>query len=261
MYAMPLGKPLRISCFTADTEEARAARAALENLYGCVSPQDADAIVVLGGDGTMLEALHKTLALDKPLYGMNRGSLGFLLNPWRAEDLPGRLARSEGVTIHPLRMKVLTGDGMEYEAIAYNEVSLFRESRYAARIGVAIDGIERLPELVCDGILVSTPAGSTAYNLSAHGPILPLSANVLALTPISAFRPRRWRGALLPASARIRLEVLDPSKRPVSATADFTEIRDAVQVDVWPSEDFGRTVLFDPDHGLAERILKEQFAG
>lgn len=253
--------PLKIACFTADTDEARAARAALKNLYGEVDPQEADVIVVLGGDGTMLEALHKTIALDRPLYGMNRGSLGFLLNPWQAEGLPERLARSEGVTIHPLRMKTLCGDGMEYEAIAYNEVSLFRESRYAARIGVAVDSVERLPELVCDGILVSTPAGSTAYNLSAHGPILPLSANVLALTPISAFRPRRWRGALLPAAAKIRFEVLDPQKRPVSATADFTEIRDVAQVDVWPSESFGRTLLFDPDHGLAERILKEQFAG
>lgn len=252
---------LKISCFVADTEDARAAHATLKQRYGEVAPQEADVIIVLGGDGTMLEALHKTIVLDKPLYGMNRGSLGFLLNPWQIEGLPDRLARSEGVIIHPLRMKALCRDGMEYEAIAYNEVSLFREARYAARIGVAVDGVERLPELVCDGILVATPAGSTAYNLSAHGPILPLSANVLALTPISAFRPRRWRGALVPSSARIRFEVLDPEKRPVSATADFTEIRDVAQVDVWPSESFGRTLLFDPDHGLAERILKEQFAG
>lgn len=252
---------MKISCFSADTEEGQRARGALEMLYGKTEPQDADVIIVLGGDGTMLEALHKTIALDKPLYGMNRGSLGFLLNPWEAQGLPERLARSEGVVIHPLRMKALSADGMEYEAIAYNEVSLFRESRFAARIGIAVDGVERLPELVCDGILVSTPAGSTAYNLSAHGPILPLSANVLALTPISAFRPRRWRGALLASSARIRLEILDPAKRPVSATADFTEIRDVVQIDVWPSDSFGRTILFDPSHGLAERILKEQFAG
>lgn len=253
-------RPLKISCFTADTDEARRARAELSTRYGEADPHDADVVIVLGGDGTMLEALHKTLSIDKPLYGMNRGSLGFLLNPWNADNLPGRLERSEGVTIRPLRMKALSRDGMEYEAIAYNEVSLFRESRYAAKIGIAIDGIERLPELVCDGILVSTPAGSTAYNLSAHGPILPLSANVLALTPISAFRPRRWRGALVPSTAKIRLEILDPLKRPVSATADFTEIRDVAQVDIWPSESFGRTILFDPDHGLDERILKEQFA-
>ncbi len=244
----------------ADTDEARSAAASLKKQYGEMPLEKANVIVVLGGDGTLLEALHKFHALKMPLYGMNRGSLGFMLNPFRTENLVQRLEKAQSVTLRPLRMKVQTRDGKNAEAIAFNEISLLREERHTAKIGVTIDGIERLPELVCDGILVSTPAGSTAYNLSAHGPILPLSANVLALTPISAFRPRRWRGALLPHLTRIGFSVHDAGKRPVSATADSTEIRDIAAVEVQEDQSIAVTLLFDPDHNLEERIMKEQFA-
>lgn len=250
---------LKLSCLCAPTPEAQSARAEIERLYGLHPLESSDVVLVLGGDGTMLEALHKTVHLGIPVYGMNRGSVGFLLNTWRPEGLMDRLACAEGVAIWPLRMNALTREGEIREALAFNEVSLFRESRYAAKISISVDGVERLPEVICDGILVSTPAGSTAYNLSAHGPILPLSANVLAMTPISPFRPRRWRGALVPSGARIRFEILDALRRPVSATADFTEVRGVVQVDLWQSRDSSRTVLFDPGHSLEERILKEQF--
>ena len=251
--------PDKIHFHAADTDEARAALDAMKDAYGQTAPGKAQVIVALGGDGTLLEALHEFHALNVPFYGMNRGSLGFLLNPYRAEDLPARLSRSQSVQLYPLRMTARTMTGEKIEALAFNEVSLFREDRHAAKIGVSIDGIERLPELVCDGILVSTPAGSTAYNLSAHGPILPLSANVLALTPISAFRPRRWRGALLHHDTPVRFEILDATKRPVSATADFTEVRSVAQVDIQESRTVSVTLLFDPDHNLEERILKEQF--
>ena len=251
--------PHKIHFHAADTDEGRAAFKQLEKKYGQADVTKAEVIVALGGDGTMLEALHKFYTLGKPIYGMNRGSVGFLMNPFRTEDLPDRLTHVQSVQLHPLRMSAKTKNGKTVEAVAFNEVSLLREERHAARIGIAIDGIERLPELVCDGVLLSTPAGSTAYNLSAHGPIIPLSANVLALTPISAFRPRRWRGALLPHSAAVRFEILDSDKRPVSATADSTEVRDVIQVDVRESRSISVTLLFDPDHNLEERILKEQF--
>lgn len=207
----------------------------------------------------MLEALHRHHPLNKPIYGMNRGSVGFLLNPYRTEHLPERLNAAQSVRLHPLRMLARTEDGQEIEALAFNEVSLLRQSKNAAKIGVEVDDVERLPELVCDGILLASPAGSTAYNLSAHGPVIPLSANVLALTPISPFRPRRWRGALLHDEARVRFTVLNPEKRPVSATADSTEVRNVATVDIWQSRAIGVTLLFDPDHNLEERILKEQF--
>lgn len=249
----------KIHFHVADTAEARKAFAALKKLYGQSTPQSSDVIIALGGDGTILEALHKYHSLNKPFYGMNRGSIGFLLNPYEPDDLPTRLEAAHGVSLHPLRMAATTRAGETVEALAFNEVSLLRETRHAAKIGVSVDGVERLPELICDGILLATPAGSTAYNLSAHGPIIPLSANVLALTPISAFRPRRWRGALLPRSVRVRFEVLEHAKRPVSATADSTEVRDVIQVDVAESDGAGVTLLFDPDHNLEERILKEQF--
>lgn len=250
---------MRIHFIASDTVESQEALKELLPVYGQTAEKDCDVIVILGGDGTLLENVHKTLKLNKPIYGMNRGSIGFLLNPYRAESLIDRLKAAHNVTLYPLRMNATTRNGRNIEALAFNEVSLLRQSRQAAKIGVAIDGIERLPELVCDGILVSTPAGSTAYNLSAHGPIVPLSANILAMTPISAFRPRRWRGALLPAHGRIRLEILEESKRPVSATADYTEVRDVIQVDVAQDTSIGVTLLFDPDHNLEERILKEQF--
>lgn len=246
--------------FAAASPEGQAALAEMTTAYGQSAPENSDVIVALGGDGTMLETLHAALPEGKPVYGMNRGSVGFLMNPYRTEDLPRRIAAAQSVTIHPLRMAATGPDGAIHEALAFNEVSLFRESRQAARLRVSVDGIERLPELVCDGILLATPAGSTAYNLSAHGPILPLSANLLALTPISAFRPRRWRGAILPCGVKVTIDILEAGKRPVSATADFTEIRDVVKVEIRESRSVSRTLLFDPDHTLEERGLKEQFA-
>ncbi len=251
--------PGHIHFHASESDDAQKALQELEALYGQSSPEDADVIIALGGDGTMLEALHRFYTLDKPIYGMNRGSVGFMLNPYRAEKLTERLAAAQSVTLHPLRMIAYTEDGKELEALAFNEVSLLRQERSAAKIGVSVDEIERLPEMICDGVLLSTPAGSTAYNLSAHGPVIPLSANVLALTPISPFRPRRWRGALLPHNAKVRFEILESPKRPVSATADSTEVRDVRQVDVWQSREISVTLLFDPDHNLEERILKEQF--
>lgn len=243
----------------ATSAEAQEAFTTLTQLYGQCSPDDAAVIVALGGDGTMLETLHNFYTLGKPIYGMNRGSVGFMMNPYRAEHFLERLSHAQSVTLHPLRMRAITKTGAEVEAIAFNEVSLLRQERHAAKISVIVDDIERLPELVCDGILVSTPAGSTAYNLSAHGPILPLSANVLALTPISAFRPRRWKGALLPSHVSIRFSVKDPTARPVSATADSTEVRDVAHVEIRESKSLSVTLMFDPDHNLEERILKEQF--
>jgi NAD+ kinase len=239
-----------------------AGHAALDGLvrtYGQNNAKDADIIVVLGGDGTMLEALHSHYGLNKPFYGMNRGSVGFMLNPFNEKDLHERLKNALQVTLRPLRMVARTESGAEKEGLAFNEVSLLRQLHHAAKITVTVDGIQRLEELVCDGILVSTPAGSTAYNLSAHGPILPLKSDVLALTPISAFRPRRWRGALLPSSAAIRFDIRGDGVRPVSATADYTEVRDVTSVDIRQSTSIGVDMLFDPNHTLEERILKEQF--
>lgn len=227
--------------------------------YGQCTPEDADVIVAIGGDGTLLEALHQHHTLGKPFYGMNKGSIGFLLNPYRTEDLAKRLLSAQSVILHPLKMTAVTESGEEIEGLAFNEVSLLRQRHNAAKISIHVDEIERLPELICDGVLVSTPAGSTAYNLSAHGPIIPLSVNVLALTPISAFRPRRWRGALLPHKSTIRFKILTPDKRPASATADYTEVRNVTQVDIRESRSNSATLLFDPDHSLEERILKEQF--
>jgi NAD+ kinase len=250
---------LKIHFFAAETEEAQNALRDLTDRYGQSDAEAADMIVVLGGDGTMLDALHAYHELNKPFYGMNLGTVGFLLNPYEAQDLGARLAAAQSVILHPLRMIAKTIDDQEIDALAFNEVALLRERRQTARLSVHVDDVERLPELMCDGIMVASPAGSTAYNLSAHGPILPLSANVLALTPISAFRPRRWRGALLPGSAIIRFEVQDVDKRPVSATADSTEVRHVKSVSVHESRSIGVELLFNPDHDLEERVLKEQF--
>lgn len=239
--------------------EAQDALSTLTGLYGQCGPDEASVIVALGGDGTMLEALHDFYQSGKPIYGMNRGSVGFMMNPYRTENFLERLGKAQSVSLHPLRMKAVMKNGETIDAIAFNEVSLLRQERHAAKVSVTVDGVERLPELVCDGILVSTPGGSTAYNLSAHGPILPLSANVLALTPISAFRPRRWKGALLPSHVSIVFDVKDPDARPVSATADSTEVRDVARVEVRESKSLSVTLMFDPDHNLEERILKEQF--
>ncbi len=249
----------RLAFFASDTPDAQSALEQLRGMYPETPAEEADIYVVLGGDGTMLETLHNTIDANKPVYGMNRGSLGFLLNPYRAEHLLERLQSAQSVTIYPLRMTAICADGGEHEALAFNEVSLFRESRFAAKLSITVDDIERMSELICDGLIVSTPAGSTAYNLSAHGPIIPLSVNVMAMTPISAFRPRRWRGALLPSTSRIEFKTLESKKRPVSAAADFIEIRDVVEVRIHESRQVSRTLLFDPDHSLEERILKEQF--
>ncbi|MBR0662384.1 NAD kinase [Neoroseomonas oryzicola] len=249
----------RLAILAAQNETARAAQDALAARYGAASPEKADVIVALGGDGFMLETLHRFLGRGIPVYGMNRGSVGFLMNDYREEDLPERIAAAQAATLHPLRMRALSNGDAPVEALAINEVSLLRESRQAAKIRIIIDGKERLPELICDGILVSTPAGSTAYNLSAHGPIVPLDASLLPLTPISAFRPRRWRGALLPASAEVVFEILERDKRPVAAVADYTEVRDVARVEVREARDVSLTLLFDPDHGLSERIIAEQF--
>ncbi|MCB5944864.1 NAD kinase [Acidocella sp. KAb 2-4] len=250
---------MKLAFTAAQTEGAQAARAQLVALYGEVHPKDADVLVALGGDGLMLECLHRVLGTEQPVYGMNRGSVGFLMNEFHEENLPERIAAAHPAVLHPLRMHAITAAGVVEEAMALNEVSLLRQARQAAKIRITIDHRERLSELVCDGVLISTPAGSTAYNLSAHGPIVPLSANLLPLTPISAFRPRRWRGALLPSNVEVLFEVLEPDKRPVAAVADFTEVRDVVSVAVSEDRSLGATVLFDPDRALSERIINEQF--
>ena len=249
----------RIAFRAAENEEAEAALAWLVQRHGQAAIEEADVIVALGGDGFMLETMHDTIERGLPIYGMNLGTVGFLLNEYQPEGLPARLSQAVPIPLHPLRMRTVLRDGAVRNGLGINEVSLFRETRQAAVISVEIDGVERLTQLVCDGILVATPAGSTAYNLSAHGPILPTDANLLALTPISAFRPRRWRGALLPSKTRFCFKAIDPIKRPVSAVADSTEIRDVVEVEVWVDPDITLTLLFDPAHNLEERILNEQF--
>jgi NAD+ kinase len=245
--------------FAAETSGAQEAKKKLISLYGDTPLKKADAVVALGGDGSMLRALHDSLQHGKPVFGMNRGSVGFLLNDYRVEGLIERLSSAQAVRLNPLRMKVRTARGDVHEALAINEVSLLREARQAAKLKISVDGIVRLEELICDGIIVSTPAGSTAYNLSAHGPIIPLSAGILAVTPISAFRPRRWRGALLPRSGRILIETQDMLNRPVSATADFTEFRGISSVEIWQDDHVHISLLFDPEMNLDERMIKEQF--
>jgi NAD+ kinase len=256
---MPPSAP-RLAFIAANTPAARAAKAALEKRYGTVSPAEADVIVALGGDGLMLQTLHRNLRRRTPVFGMNLGTVGFLLNQYRAAGLPGRIRKARHVTLKPLRMVATNGRGQRHEAIAINEVSLLRSSRQTARLAVAVDGNCRIPDLYCDGALVATPAGSTAYNLSAHGPILPLGADLLALTPINAFRPRRWRGALLPRHSTVQFTVLEPRKRPVAVAADSVEISHVTKVAVTEASDIELTLLFDPEHDLEERILKEQFA-
>ncbi|WP_207476564.1 NAD kinase [Arenibaculum pallidiluteum] len=250
---------LSLAFAAADTPDAREAKQRLEARYGAGDPRLADVVVALGGDGFLLETLHATLGRPVAVYGMNRGSVGFLLNEYAEDGLPERVARARRVPLHPLRMRATKVSGELVQGLAINEVSLLRETRQAAKLRISIDGVVRLPELICDGCLLATPAGSTAYNLSAHGPIVPLRAGILALTPISAFRPRRWRGALLPHEARVSFEILEAPKRPVSAVADFTEVRDVVRVDVCEDRAVELTLLFDPDQSLEERILKEQF--
>ncbi len=242
----------------ADTSEAQAALVQMRRLYDDAGPEKADVIVALGGDGFMLQTLHTFLSKKKAIYGMNLGSVGFLMNEYREDGLDTRLERAESAEIHPLRMRASAG-GKLTEALAFNEVSLFRQTRQAAKIRILVDEKIRIEELICDGVLVSTPAGSTAYNFSVHGPILPIDAALLALTPISAFRPRRWRGALLPHRARTRFEIVEADKRPVSAVADDFEVRNVTCVDIAEDRSIAMTMLFDAGHSLDERILAEQF--
>jgi NAD+ kinase len=249
----------KIAILASDAAEAQAAAADLRARYGDAPAEAADIIVALGGDGLMLEALHRTMSTGKPIYGMNRGSVGFLMNEYRPDLLLERLKAAKTQTIHPLVATVTYADGSTRSARAINEVSLLRQSYQAAKLRITVDGHVRLAELICDGLLIATPAGSTAYNLSAHGPILPINAPLLALTPISAFRPRNWRGALLPNHAKVAFKVLEAEKRPVNAVADHIEFKSVVEVLVEEDRKAACLIMFDPDHSWDERILAEQF--
>ncbi|MGH1575601.1 NAD kinase [Planktotalea sp.] len=250
---------LKIAFLASDTATAQAARGALVTRYGNCDKEAADVIVALGGDGFMLSVLHGTQELPAPVYGMNRGTIGFLMNEYSESDLQERLAQAEEEVINPLSMQALDADGVTHSELAINEVSLLRAGPQAAKLRIYIDGRLRMQELVCDGALLATPAGSTAYNYSAHGPILPIGADVLALTAMAAFRPRRWRGALVPKSAKVRFEVIDPKKRPVMADADGRSVKDVLHVDIQSAPDIAHRILFDPGHGLEERLIREQF--
>ncbi|WP_072376902.1 NAD kinase [Hyphomicrobium sp. NDB2Meth4] len=257
--AKPKTKFEKIAFVASEMPEAMAARERLVALYGDHDPAEADAIVALGGDGHMLQTLHRFMNEGVPIYGMNRGSVGFLMNDYKEEDLPQRLTDADVSRIHPLSMIASDKSGKAHKALAINEVSLFRERHQAAKLRILVDDTVRMEELICDGVLVATPAGSTAYNLSAHGPILPINAPLLALTPISPFRPRRWRGALLPNKVRITIEVLEAEKRPVSAVADHYETRGVTRVEIEKARNIELFMMFDPDHSLDERVLAEQF--
>ncbi len=247
--------------FTASARpEAQEALRRLRHAYGDVGESAADAVVALGGDGHMLDTLRRRMGDARPVYGMNRGTIGFLMNAYHEVDLLERIAAAEAVRMHPLRMRAWRVCGAVEERHAINEVSLLRQTHQTAHLKILVDGAERMAELACDGVIVATPAGSTAYNYSAHGPIIPLGSNLHALTPISAFRPRRWRGALLPHESQVRIEVLEPQLRPVSAAADNQEVRDVASVEVAQDDSITLTLLFDPDQALGERILAEQFA-
>jgi NAD+ kinase len=251
----------RRALLVSPTPAARAAEERLRASYEFVPIEEADLVVALGGDGFMLHALHSMLEAHRilPVFGMNLGTVGFLMNEWRLERLDQRIETAKTFKVNPLRMTVDTVDGERFSIPAINEVSLLRETRQTAKLEVAVNGRVVLPELVCDGVLVATPAGSTAYNLSAHGPILPLGSGLIALTPISPFRPRRWRGAILPENTAVRFTVLDPVKRPVSAVADQREVRDMASVEVKIDRTTPLTLLFDPEHTLDDRIAAEQF--
>ena len=254
-----LSRYARIAFVASPMTEAQDAHRRLVARYGNASPEDADVVVALGGDGLMLQTLHRFMNSGKPIYGMHRGTVGFLMNEFREEGLPERLAVAKTTLIHPLLMRAQDAAGLRHEAYAINEVSLFRQTYQASRLRILIDGKERLHELVADGVMVATPAGSTAYNLSAQGPIIPINAPLLALTPISPFRPRRWHGALLPDTARVEIEVLEADKRPVAAVADHDEVRSVRTVEVSMDHKISIPMLFDPGHSLDERILREQF--
>jgi NAD+ kinase len=249
----------RIAFVASAGVEAQQALTQLSDTYGNHDPASAEIVVALGGDGLMLQTLHRHMHSDKPIYGMHRGTVGFLMNEYSTHDLHGRLAAARETVIHPLLMRATDAHGRVHLHHAINEVYLFRQNPQAARLRILIDERERMSELIADGILVATPAGSTAYNLSAQGPILPINADLLALTPISAFRPRRWRGALLPNTAFVVIEVLEGDKRPVAAVADSEEARDVRRVEVLSDKTVSMRMLFDPGHSLEERILSEQF--
>ncbi|MCB1510489.1 MAG: NAD kinase [Hyphomicrobiaceae bacterium] len=254
--------PLKFENIAFVASEQAQAREALDRLakrYGNAAPESADVIVALGGDGLMLETLHKHMNARIPIYGMHRGSVGFLMNEYDEEDLRERLAGAQVTRIHPLTMTAENAEGASFARLAINEVSLFRATHQAAKLRISVDGTQRMSELISDGILVATPAGSTAYNLSLQGPIIPIEAPLLALTPISPFRPRRWRGALLSNRARVAIDVLEPNKRPMNAAADNDEIRNVVRVEIEESRTHELLMLFDPGHSLDERIISEQF--
>ncbi|MGX0975568.1 NAD+ kinase [Roseovarius sp. MBR-51] len=251
--------PRKIAFVASEMPIAQTARATLAGRFGQVPEVEADVIVALGGDGFMLHTLHRTQALDIPVYGMNRGTVGFLMNEYSETDLIDRLVAAAEEVINPLSMRAESCDGTLHEALAINEVSLLRAGPQAAKLRITIDGRLRLEELVCDGALVATPAGSTAYNYSAHGPILPIGSDVLALTAVAAFRPRRWRGALLPKTALVRFDVVDPDKRPVMADADSRWVENVLWVEIRSETSIKHRILFDPGHGLEERLLREQF--
>ncbi|MHA7869404.1 MAG: NAD kinase [Salipiger thiooxidans] len=250
---------LKIAFCASNAAIAQSALEGLTRRYGNHAEDGADVIVALGGDGFMLHTLHRTEELAVPVYGMNRGTVGFLMNAYSEHALEERLADAEEAVINPLSMRAHRADGSTHRALAINEVSLLRGGPQAARLAIYVDGKRRMPELVCDGALLATPAGSTAYNYSAHGPILPIGSDVLALTAVAAFRPRRWRGALLPKSAEVTFEVLEPEKRPVMAEADSQSVRDVLRVEVRSEPSVAHRVLFDPGHGLEERLIREQF--
>jgi len=249
----------RIAFVASPMPEARQALARLTRRYGNVPPGKADVVVALGGDGLMLRTLHRLMKSGKPIYGMHRGTIGFLMNEYQERRLRERLNAAEVAVIHPLIMRARDTKGRLHVHHAINEVSLFRQTYQVARMSIFVDGKERLPELMGDGVLVATPAGSTAYNLSAQGPIIPINASLLALTPISPFRPRRWRGALLPDRARVAIKVIDAERRPVAAVADHTEVRSVREVEIGMDDTISMQMLFDPGHSLDERILREQF--
>lgn len=249
----------KIACLASRSPKAQEGLAALAKQYTLVDVDKADCIIALGGDGFLLSVVHEHLHRDMPIYGMNCGTIGFLLNEFSTKDLLQRLNAAEKLSLHPLTMTATTLDGHTLSSLAFNEVALHRYSQQSAHIRVLINGRERLDKLVCDGIMVATPAGSTAYNLSARGPIIPLGSNVLALTPVSPFRPRRWNGALLPHTAKVEFEIINPENRPVGASADSFEVRDVIRVSVEEDMSEQATILFDRDHSLEERIFSEQF--
>ncbi len=249
----------KIAFIASDSPASQKALKVLTSRYGNFSPADAEIIVALGGDGLMLHTMRSHMSTGQKIFGMNRGSVGFMMNDYRSAGLPGRLNRAEATTIHPLKLIATTNNGKRHTALAFNEVSMLRETHQTAKLEISIDKKIRLKELVCDGLILSTPSGSTAYNLSAQGPILPIGSPLLALTPISAFRPRRWRGAILPHDAKVKIKVLETQKRPVAAAADHIEFRNIKKLEIYEDKNQSVQLLFDPGHSLAERVLNEQF--